>query len=96
MTASRVRWAARLAVLFVPVSVLVAAWGGAALAHPLGNFTVNTYSGLIVGPDRISVDFVVDMAEIPAFQAKQGMGGAHAAVHDNAQPRCFHDAPGIL
>jgi hypothetical protein len=41
-----------------------------AFAHPLGNFTVNTYSGLHVGERRIAVDFVVDMAEIPAFQAR--------------------------
>jgi nickel/cobalt exporter len=92
LTASRVRWAARLAVLFVPVSVLVAAWGGAALAHPLGNFTVNTYSGLIVGPDRISVDFVVDMAEIPAFQAKQGMGVSSSGGVDEGKALAFRSS----
>ncbi|HEX3621764.1 MAG TPA: hypothetical protein VHT97_05555 [Acidimicrobiales bacterium] len=47
--------------LFVPV--------GAASAHPLGNFTVNTYSGLRIQPDRVVVDLVVDMAEIPTVQA---------------------------
>ena len=39
-----------------------------AFAHPLGNFTVNTYAGLRVGADRVDVDFVVDMAEIPTLQ----------------------------
>lgn len=40
----------------------------AALAHPLGNFTVNHYAGLEVTPEVITVDYVLDMAEIPAYQ----------------------------
>ena len=39
-----------------------------AFAHPLGNFTINQYVGLIVSRETIHVDYVVDMAEIPAFQ----------------------------
>jgi len=39
-----------------------------ALAHPLGNFTINQYVGLNVSREMIIVDYVVDMAEIPAFQ----------------------------
>ena len=42
-----------------------------ALAHPLGNFTVNVYGGLIVQPSAIVVDYVVDMAEIPAFRERR-------------------------
>ncbi|MFG2326183.1 nickel transporter [Streptomyces sp. NPDC048568] len=38
-------------------------------AHPLGNFTVNRYDGLIAAPGRLSVDHVEDLAEIPATQA---------------------------
>ena len=52
--------------LFVVGLVLLPA--SVASAHPLGNFTVNTYSGLRLAPDRISLDFVVDMAEIPTLQ----------------------------
>src|SRR6266498_230396 len=44
--------------VFVPV----------AFAHPLGNFTINHYAGLHVSREAIAVDFVLDMAEIPAFQ----------------------------
>jgi nickel/cobalt transporter (NicO) family protein len=55
-------------------ALLVAGATGAA-AHPLGNFTVNTYSGLRVGPDRLVVDYVVDMAEIPTFQTRQTIDG---------------------
>jgi len=39
-----------------------------ALAHPLGNFTINHYAGLHVTRDAVMIDYVLDMAEIPAFQ----------------------------
>ncbi|MFF8969199.1 sulfite exporter TauE/SafE family protein [Streptomyces sp. NPDC014995] len=41
-----------------------------ASAHPLGNFTVNRYDGLVVAPGQVRVDHVEDLAEIPATQAK--------------------------
>src|SRR4029079_17390450 len=44
-------------------------------AHPLGNFTVNQYSRLEVGRDTLRVRYIVDMAEIPAFQERQAMDG---------------------
>jgi nickel/cobalt exporter len=58
-------------VFVVALAVLTPA--GAASAHPLGNFTINTYSGLRIGDDRISVDYLVDMAEIPTLQRKGDM-----------------------
>ena len=48
---------------------------GTASAHPLGNFTVNTYIGLRVQPDRVVIDMVVDMAEIPTVQARRAIDG---------------------
>jgi nickel/cobalt transporter (NicO) family protein len=44
-------------------------------AHPLGNFTVNQYSRLEVDRDTVRVRYIVDMAEIPAFQERQAMDG---------------------
>ena len=41
-----------------------------ALAHPLGNFTINTSASLVLRADEVVVDYVVDMAEIPAFQER--------------------------
>jgi nickel/cobalt transporter (NicO) family protein len=58
------------------IILLVAGAAGAA-AHPLGNFTVNTSSGLRVGPDRLAVDYVVDLAEIPTFQTRQAVDADH-------------------
>ena len=42
-----------------------------ALAHPLGNFTINHFAAIRVAPDGISLDVVIDRAEIPAFQESQ-------------------------
>ena len=51
------------AMLALMISVGVPA---AASAHPLGNFTVNRYSKLQVGAQRLQILYVLDMAEIPA------------------------------
>ena len=42
-----------------------------ASAHPLGNFTINHFAAIRVGADRISLDVVIDRAEIPSFQEQQ-------------------------
>lgn len=59
--------------------VLLATWGvgnaSDASAHPLGNFTVNTYNGLRIEPDAVAVEMVVDYAEVPTVQ-RFGPGGA--------------------
>ena len=39
----------------------------AAAAHPLGNFTVNHLSRITSAGDTVTVRYVLDMAEIPAF-----------------------------
>jgi nickel/cobalt transporter (NicO) family protein len=41
-----------------------------ASAHPLGNFTINRYSRIEPSGDRLYVLYVLDLAEIPTFQAK--------------------------
>jgi ABC-type nickel/cobalt efflux system permease component RcnA len=43
-------------------------WVPVANAHPLGNFTINHYAGLQVAQSEIEINYVLDMAEIPAFQ----------------------------
>jgi nickel/cobalt transporter (NicO) family protein len=39
-----------------------------AVAHPLGNFTINRYAAVHVAPHALAVRYVVDMAEIPAYE----------------------------
>ncbi len=43
---------------------------GTASAHPLGNFTTNQYVEVVASGDRLYVVAVLDLAEIPTFQAK--------------------------
>jgi nickel/cobalt transporter (NicO) family protein len=57
--------------LLAVLSLLAAlAFVGSAAAHPLGNFTINRYSRVEPSGDRLYVLYVLDMAEIPTFQAK--------------------------
>jgi nickel/cobalt exporter len=51
--------------LFGVVALLVPA---AADAHPLGNFTVNRYSGIELSGESVYVHYAVDFAEIPTVQ----------------------------
>lgn len=61
-TTRRVAWFLSL-LLFVGLPAI-------ALAHPLGDFVVNRYSGLTLNAAEIQILYVVDMAEVPTFQEK--------------------------
>lgn len=37
-------------------------------AHPMGNFSINHYSKIKIGRKSIEIRYLIDMAEIPAFQ----------------------------
>ena len=67
------RRSARRALALVATAVAIASWPTPASAHPLGNFTINVYAGLIVQPEAIVVDYVVDMAEIPAVRERRAV-----------------------
>jgi ABC-type nickel/cobalt efflux system permease component RcnA len=58
----------RLVALAVAVLALLAP--AAASAHPLGNFTVNHFTRIEPSGDRLYLFYVLDMAEIPTFQAR--------------------------
>ncbi|MBD0838068.1 sulfite exporter TauE/SafE family protein [Streptomyces sp. TRM68416] len=57
------------AAVLTAVGALVLVAPPSASAHPLGNFTVNRYDGLVVASGALRVDHVEDLAEIPATQA---------------------------
>src|SRR6266446_9037611 len=74
----------RLAVLAAVAAALIAP--AAASAHPLGNFTINRFSRVEVSGHRIYVRYVLDMAEIPTFQAGRIDARAYARrIARNAQ-----------
>jgi ABC-type nickel/cobalt efflux system permease component RcnA len=66
-----VRGVARRIVAVASVTIALLWPAAPAGAHPLGNFTVNVYGGLVVQLDALVVDYVVDMAEIPAFRERR-------------------------
>jgi ABC-type nickel/cobalt efflux system permease component RcnA len=55
--------------VLLSVSFAALAFPVAASAHPLGNFTVNRFSRIEVAGPRVYVRYVLDLAEIPTFQA---------------------------
>lgn len=68
--------------IFVPV----------AFAHPLGNFTINHYAGLLVSKDAVAIDYVLDMAEIPAFQEIATFDKNSNGQADSAEAAGYHAA----
>lgn len=57
----------RAVLVLVVLAVLAAP--AAASAHPLGNFTINRFSRVEVAAHRAYVLYVLDLAEIPTYQA---------------------------
>ncbi len=56
---------------FLLMLFLSLAWVRTMYAHPMGNFSVNHYSRITLGPDGITVQYFIDLAEIPAYQELQ-------------------------
>ena len=63
----------------VAAGVIALVTAGAAAAHPLGNFTINRFSRVEMSGPRVYVLYVLDMAEIPTFQAGRIDARAYAA-----------------
>ena len=58
---------------FLVIAALAAALlaPAAAQAHPLGNFTINHFARVEVAGHRLYVRYVLDVAEIPTYQARR-------------------------
>jgi ABC-type nickel/cobalt efflux system permease component RcnA len=68
--------------------LILAATAPAASAHPLGNFTINTYNGVRIEPQAVAVRMIVDYAEIPTVQRFPAAGEAG----DVSAPQADHYA----
>ena len=53
----------------------------AAQAHPLGNFTINRFARIEVSGHTLYVRYVLDLAEIPTYQARAQGVDADAFAH---------------
>lgn len=61
----------------------------AAAAHPLGNFSVNYHTGLVLRPDRIDARIVVDRAEIAALQERPVVDSDHDDAVSDGESRAY-------
>ncbi|MGW3818168.1 nickel transporter [Streptomyces sp. NPDC005046] len=86
------RFLAVCGTILTAACALVLVPSGQASAHPLGNFTVNRYDGLVAAPGQLRVDHVEDLAEIPATQAKPDI--EKLGMADWARQRCESAASG--
>ncbi len=88
--------------LIILLAALIFGGDISALAHPLGNFTINHFSRLEVGASLVRVRYVVDMAEIPAFQALQAVDAdgdrrtSEAELNDYAAHAVAQYAEGLI
>src|SRR4051794_22293087 len=69
--AARMTW--RLALVLAIVALPAVLFASAADAHPLGNFTVNRYARVELSAGVVRVYYVLDEAEIPAFQDREAL-----------------------
>ncbi|MFC4505429.1 MULTISPECIES: nickel transporter [Streptomyces] len=83
---------ASCAAVFTAGVALALAPSTSASAHPLGNFTVNRYDGLVATPGQLRIDHVEDLAEIPATQAKPDID--RLGMTEWAKQRCATAASG--
>lgn len=57
----------------VIVAIFICSTLSSVVAHPLGNFTINHFTRITPAQSQVRVRYVIDMAEIPAFQVMQQM-----------------------
>ena len=57
---------------------------GEAMAHPLGNFSVNHLTEVEISSDRVDVLYMLDQAEIPTFQ-ERGLSRAEVLARKRAE-----------
>jgi ABC-type nickel/cobalt efflux system permease component RcnA len=74
-----------IAVAVLACAGVLLAPGARAFAHPLGNFTVNRYAGIVVSTDVVTVTYVIDMAEIPTLQELPAIDADHDGAMSGAE-----------
>ena len=61
-----------LATLLAGILILVGV--SPCYAHPMGNFSINHYSGIRIERNAVEIRYVIDSAEIPTYQEVQNAG----------------------
>ena len=84
--------AIHIACHFVIAAILVHLVSLPANAHPLGNFTINHHAGLNLSHTGINIFYILDMAEIPAFQKIAEFDKNGNNTLDSAEVAAVHPA----
>jgi nickel/cobalt exporter len=90
---TRGRWRRYAVPGAILLGLLLALWCGerGAAAHPLGNFTINSYSRLDFAAGAVRVTYIVDYAEIPTFQLMPRLDPDGDGTLDAAESAAFLD-----
>ena len=73
-------------------AALVVCFAGLALAHPMGNLSVNHYAKLEPGAKGVFVTYVLDLAELPTFELTQTWNVPRDAAKDVLQAKAVDQA----
>jgi ABC-type nickel/cobalt efflux system permease component RcnA len=86
-----------LAASVLAVAILVGLPASPAGAHPLGNFSLNQHTGIVVRPHGVDLELVVDMAEIPTFQIRPEIDTDHDRAISEAESAAYrqHACPNL-
>lgn len=76
-------------ILIATATAPLTGFAAAAQAHPLGNFTVNHHTGLILRQDAVEALIVVDSAEIATAQERPHVDRDHNGVTDPAESQSY-------
>jgi nickel/cobalt exporter len=79
----------RAAVVVGGAAAVMLAAAPSATAHPLGNFTINHYSGLVVSPSGITDTAVIDAAEIPTYSQRASVDTDHDGLASGTERVAF-------
>ncbi len=77
------------AITLLAAALFVFTCGSELIAHPLGNFTINHFTRVEVGTERLHLRYVIDMAEIPTFQELQTIAAAADNSPSNAELNAY-------
>src|SRR3970282_266931 len=80
------------AIVIILVLLAMHVFVPSAAAHPLGNFTINHHAGLNVRRDAIVITYILDMAEIPAFQEISGLDLNRNGIPESDETVGYHSA----
>lgn len=72
-----------LVIVMMTIALLIPT--GRAEAHPMGNFSINHYSRIVVGEKEIRIRYILDLAEIPAFQEIQEIDTNHDRIISSSE-----------